>query len=114
MIKIEKEFEKSLFVFFIIMILFISFIVIYINYNKKNIHKKEVLESFYNKTVDSVYVNKEEHNFIYVKFSDGTEESPQFNYKKNDSISKKKGDSIEYIFRKDSILKNNLFDTFRK
>ena len=114
MIKIDKELEKSLFIFFIIMTLFISFTFIYIYYNKDNFLKKEILESNYNKTVDSVYVNREEHNFIYVKFSDGTKESPQFNYKKNDSIYKEKGDSIEYIFRNDSILKNNLFDTFRK
>lgn len=114
MIKIDKELEKSLFMFFIIMTLFISITFIYVYYNKDNFLKKEFLESNYNKKVDSVYINKEEHNFLYVRFSDGKVESAQFSYKKNDSISKKKGDSIEYIFRKDSILKNNLFDIFIK
>ncbi len=51
---------------------------------------------------------------MYVKFSNGSQKILEYPYKIGDSISKKKGDSIEYIFRKDSIIKYNLLEESRQ
>ncbi|UKB86102.1 hypothetical protein LF887_10895 [Chryseobacterium sp. MEBOG06] len=67
----------------------------------------------YTRVID-IYNNRHEHNFLYVKFSNGSEKILEYPYKLGDSISKKRGDSIEYIFRKDSIIENNLFEESRK
>lgn len=61
-----------------------------------------------------MYANKNQHNLGYVRFSNGINEFLEYPYKVNDSISKKKGDSIEYIFRNHTIIKNNYLEQARK
>lgn len=64
--------------------------------------------------VTNIYRDKNEHNFLFVKYSNGVVELLDYPYKVGDSISKKKGDSIEYIFRENRIIQNNLFEKARK
>lgn len=80
-----------------------------------NSDRKQKLLSIerYTKVID-IYNNRNEHNFLYVKFSNGSQKILEYPYKVGDSVSKRKGDSIEYIFRKDSIIENNLFEESRK
>ena len=75
---------------------------------------KEILLNIERHTsVIDIYNNKEQHNFPYVKYSNGTNKILEFSYQIGDSISKNKGDSIEYIFRGEKIIKNNLLENYR-
>lgn len=112
-IEFDNQTQKSVIIFFLIFGIFILFIAIREYYFGYDLRKEELLHKEYNKKVDSIYVNKNEHNFTYVVYSDGKEEILDFNYLKNDSLSKKRGDSIEYIYRNNGILKNNLLESLR-
>ncbi|HFK5502416.1 TPA: hypothetical protein ACG0AG_001099 [Elizabethkingia anophelis] len=61
-----------------------------------------------NTTVLSIYDNPSEHNNTYVLYKNGERKSLNYDLKVGDSISKNKGDSIMYIYRKDSIIPINL------
>ncbi|MDV7698611.1 hypothetical protein N6B72_16915 [Chryseobacterium soli] len=76
--------------------------------------KQKLLSIDRHTRVIEIYANRNQHNLGYVRFSNGVNEFLEYPYKVGDSISKKKGDSIEYIFRKDSIIKNNYFEEARK
>jgi len=92
----------------------ILFIFIYLITNSNTQIKQKLLNIDRHTRVVDIYVNKQQHNFLYVKFSNGAQKILEYPYRIDDSISKKKGDSIEYIFRKDSIIKQNLFEESRK
>ncbi len=111
--KLDKETQKSIRIFFAIFSIFILIISVYNYYNEEKSVKKKILNENYNRIVDSIYNNREEHNFTYVKYSDGRKESMPYEYNLKDSLSKKKGDSIEYIYRNGRILQNNLFEAYR-
>lgn len=113
MFEFDTQTQKSLRVFFLIFAVFVIGIIAkeyYFGYDEsvENILKKE-----YIKKVDSVYVNKKEHNFKYVAYSNGQIESLDFSYNKNDSLVKKKYDSIEYVYRNGEVLQNNLLVILR-
>ncbi|ASK30715.1 hypothetical protein CEY12_11570 [Chryseobacterium sp. T16E-39] len=82
------------------------------NSNSKRTQKLLSIER-YTKVID-IYNNRNEHNFLYAKFSNGFQKILEYPYEVGDSISKKKGDSIEYIFRKGKIIENNLLEESRK
>ncbi|MBT2623426.1 hypothetical protein [Chryseobacterium sp. ISL-6] len=108
---IESKIKISFAVFFG---LIIGFIAIYeYFYGEENV-KKQLLLIENHSTVVDIYNNREEHNFLYVKYSNGRKKILEFEYKIGDSISKSKGDSIEYIFRNGKIIKNNLFERHRE
>lgn len=112
--KLDESTQKSLLIFYGIFSIFILITLIY-NYFYADKHTKEdILNENYVRIVNSVYINKEEHNFLYVKYSDNTIESPNFHYNKNDSLVKRRGDSIEYIFRNQNVIENNLLLRFRE
>jgi len=111
--KFDKPSQKSLTIFFLIFGIFIFFIILREYYYGNDLRVKSLLKEEYNLKVDSVYLNKEEHNFKYVAFSNGEKQSMNFGYEKNDSIVKKKGDSIEYIYRNGYVIKYNILDLLR-
>ncbi|STD06833.1 hypothetical protein [Chryseobacterium carnipullorum] len=113
-LEIDKSNKKSLIIFWLIFGSIVFLIIFYLNYNSDNLTKEQLLKINRHTKVIDVYVNKNEHNFLYVKFSNGSEKIMETSYHIGDSISKNKGDSIEYIFRGDSIIQNNLFETARK
>ncbi|KFF21493.1 hypothetical protein IW22_05895 [Chryseobacterium sp. JM1] len=112
--EIDKSNKKSLIIFLLMFGSIVFLIVFYLNYNSDNLTKEQLLKINRHTKVIDVYVNKNEHNFLYVKFSNGSEKIMETSYQIGDSISKNKGDSIEYIFRGDSIIQNNLFEIARK
>ncbi|WP_343609483.1 hypothetical protein [Chryseobacterium oranimense] len=94
---------SSLFIFIIILVIFL-----------RKTTNDSLLDYEISAKVTSIYRDRKEHNFLFVKYSNGSVELLDYPYKIGDSISKKKGDSIEYIFREDSVIQNNLFETARK
>jgi len=114
-VELEPEIERKIKFFFgIFFAAIISFFIIYEYYNGDKNVKKQLLNIENHSTVIDIYNNKEEHNFPYVKYSNGRRKILEFDYKIGDSISKSKGDSIEYIFRDGKIIKNNWFERYRK
>lgn len=113
-IEIDKSNRKTITLFIVFFGCILLFTIIYsiINYNSDK--KRNLLNIDRHTRVVEIYLNKNQHNFSYVKYSNGINELLEYPYKIGDSISKKKGDSIEYIFRKDSIIKYNLFEESRK
>ena len=110
---LDKQSKKiALFLLLIFVSLIIS-VFFYINYNRVNLTYASLLEREKHTRVVDIYINKEEHNFIYVKYSNGKRESLDDPYQIGDSISKNKGDSIEYIFRKQEVIRNNLLENYR-
>ncbi|MEY8759288.1 hypothetical protein [Chryseobacterium tongliaoense] len=108
---IERKIKISFLIFFTSIIALI-FIYDYF-YGEKNVKRQLLSMENHVKVVD-IYNNREQHNFLYVKYSNGKREALDFNYKVGDSISKNKGDSVEYIFRNKKVIKNNLFERYRK
>lgn len=96
----------------ILFTLFISVIILVIFLRKTT---KDSLTDYemYAKVIN-IYIDKNEHNFLFVKYSNGVVELLDYPYKVGDSISKRKGDSMEYIFRGNRIIRNNLFEKARK
>jgi len=113
-IEVDKSSKKIITIFIIvfgsIFLLTIMYLILNSNYDRK----QKLLSIERHTRVIGIYNNKYEHNFLYVKFSNGSQKILEYPYKVGDSISKKRGDSIEYIFRKDSIIENNLFEESRK
>ncbi|MFN1219080.1 hypothetical protein ACKW6Q_19100 [Chryseobacterium kwangjuense] len=112
--ELDKSSKKTLIIFLLIFGSIIFLIVFYLNYNSVDLTKEQLLKINRHTKVIEIYINKNEHNFPYVKFSNGSEKIMETLYQVGDSISKNKGDSIEYIFRGDSIIKNNLFEVARR
>lgn len=110
----DKTQQNALVVLFLIFVIPIIIISIYTNSNRYDLTRNSILNLERHTKVVDIYINKEEHNFTYVKFSNGKSESLDDPYKIGDSISKNKGDSIEYIFRGDTILKYNMLESIRK
>jgi hypothetical protein len=106
--------NKPLKVLFIILMGFLFIIIIYIKKTNDISVKKMLLDEEIYAKVLQIYHNRDEHNFKYVKFSNGENKIMDYPYKEGDSVSKKRGDSIEYIYRGNVILKQNLFETARK
>ncbi|MCQ4140509.1 hypothetical protein [Chryseobacterium sp. EO14] len=94
---------------FVLFALFISVIIVSRKTTKDSLTDYEISAKVIN-----IYRDKNEHHFLFVKYSDDRVELLDYPYKLGDSISKKKGDSIEYIFRGDKIIQNNLFEKARK
>ncbi len=90
------------------------FTIIYSIINSNSDKKRNLLNIDRHTKVVEIYSNKNQHNFSYVKYSNGINELLEYPYKVGDSVSKKKGDSIEYIFRNDSIIINNYLEEARK
>ena len=112
-IEFDKQTKKSITIFFLIFGIFIAFIFIREYFYGYDESVKSILNEQYNVKVDSVYINKEEHNFPYVAYSNGKKQILEFEYKTGDSLVKKKGDSIEYVYRNNQQIKNNLLDILR-
>jgi len=112
--ELDKSSKKPLLIFGLIFGSIVFLTVFYLNYNSADLTKEQLLKINRHTKVTDIYVNKNEHNFLYVKFSNGTEKIMETPYQIGDSISKNKGDSIEYIFRGDSIIQNNLFEVARR
>ncbi|MBO6200687.1 MAG: hypothetical protein J6N74_03600, partial [Chryseobacterium sp.] len=106
-IELDKHTKKALNIFALIFGAFIIFIIAREYFFGYDESVKAMLAKEYIRKVDSVYVNKEEHNFRYVAYSGGKKGILEFEYQKGDSLVKKKGDSIEYIYRKDEIIPSN-------
>ncbi|WP_300672623.1 hypothetical protein [Soonwooa sp.] len=109
--KSDKKTVKLIFRFFTLLFVLLIIYLVATN-NTSTINKLLSIEQY--AKVNRIYNNEREHNFLYVEYSDGKKMLLEYNYKIGDSISKRKGDSIEYIFRGDSILKNNLLERARK
>ncbi|MCQ9637166.1 hypothetical protein MP477_19645 [Chryseobacterium sp. WG23] len=90
------------------------FIILYLVFFHEKTVKNSLIDYEMYAKVTNIYRDKNEHNFLFVRYSNGSVELLEYPYKIGDSISKKKGDSIEYIFRNDTILKNNLIQQARK
>jgi hypothetical protein len=93
-------------------ILLITFIFLY--FSGPSEKKQILLSTERHTTVIEVYANKNQHNFVYARFSNGVNDLLYYPYKVGDSISKNKGDSIEYIFRKGKIIEHNYLKEARK
>lgn len=100
---------KNIFVLFALFISVIILIIVLRKTTKDSLTDYEIFAKVIN-----IYRDKNEHHFLFVKYLDGRVELLDYPYKLGDSISKKKGDSIEYIFRGDIIIQNNLFEKARK
>lgn len=115
---IEIEIDKSSRKIIKICIVFFGGIFIstiaYLIINSNELLKQQLLSIERHTKVIAIYNNKNEHNFLYVKYSNGTQETLEYPYQIGDSVSKTKGDSIEYIFRKDSVIQNNFFEESRR
>ncbi|WP_294284372.1 hypothetical protein [uncultured Chryseobacterium sp.] len=99
---------KNILILFFLSISIIIFVIFSRKTNRDSLADYEIFA----KVVD-IYRDKNEHNFLFVKYSNGIVELLDYPYKIGDSISKKRGDSIEYIFRGDNIIQNNLFKKAR-
>jgi hypothetical protein len=112
--QIDKSSKKTIIIFIAFFVCLFLFTIIYLIINSNSEREQKLLSiERYTRVID-IYNNRQEHNFLYVKFSNGSQKILEYPYKVGDSISKKRGDSIEYIFRKDSIIENNLFEEYRK
>lgn len=70
--------------------------------------KSRILQLEKHTIVLNIYRDISQHNFIMVTYKDGQNTTLYYDLKIGDSISKKRNDSMLYIYRKDSILKINL------
>jgi len=113
-IKVDKSSKKTIILFIVFFGCILLFTIIYLIINLNSDRKQKLLSIERHTKVITIYNNEHEHNFMYVKFSNGSQKILEYPYKIGDSISKKKGDSIEYIFRKDSIIKYNLLEESRQ
>lgn len=113
-IEVDKSSKKTIVIFIVFFGCILLSTIAYLIINSNELVKEKILSIERNTKVIDIYNNKKEHNFLYVKYSNGTQKILEFSYQIGDSVSKKKGDSIEYIFRKDSIIKYNLFEESRK
>ncbi|WP_263602877.1 hypothetical protein [Chryseobacterium sp. PET-29] len=113
-IEVDKSSKKTIIIFIIAFGCILLLTIMYLIINSNRLVKEKILAIERNARVVDIYNNKKEHNFLYVKYSNGNQKLLEYPYKLGDSVSKKKGDSIEYIFRKDSIIKNNLLEDSRK
>ncbi len=113
-IKVDKSSKKTIILFIVFFGCILLFTIIYLIINLNSDRKQKLLSIERHTKVITIYNNKREHNFMYVKFSNGSQKILEYPYKIGDSISKKKGDSIEYIFRNDSIIKYNLLEESRQ
>ena len=112
--KIDDESKKSVKIFFWIFGIFIIGIFFYLKKTKNNTTKKQILNYEMNVKVVDVYNDRNEHNFTFVKFSNGKRVLREYPYEIGDSISKIKNDSIEYIYRNGTIIKYNTLEYYRK
>lgn len=113
-IEVDKSSKKTIIIFILVFGCILLFTIIYLIINSNADRKQKLLNIDRHTRVVEIYSNKDQHNLGYVRFSNGINEFLEYPYKVGDSISKKRGDSIEYIFRKDSIIKNNYFEESRK
>jgi len=111
---IDKSSRKSLAIFGLIFGSIVFSVFFYMNYNNEKITKRNILNKERHDKIIDIFRVKKEHNYIYIKLARGGVSNYNYLYKIGDSISKKRGDSIEYIFRGDSIIKNNLFEVARR
>ncbi|MBP2615112.1 hypothetical protein [Chryseobacterium jejuense] len=112
-IEIDKNSKRIIKIFVAVFVGIFVLTILYLIINSNELVKRQLLSiERYTRVID-IYNNKKEHNFPYVKYSNGTQKILEFPYQIGDSVSKSKGDSIEYIFRKDSIIKNNYFEEAR-
>ncbi|MDP2453905.1 MULTISPECIES: hypothetical protein [unclassified Kaistella] len=113
-IELDKSSKKPIIIVGLLFGLIVFFIFFYLSYNSNDLTEEQLLKINKHTKVIDIYVNKNEHNFIYVKYSNGITEGLDDPYQIGDSISKNRGDSIEYIFRGNHIIQNNLFEVARK
>ncbi|KFF11691.1 hypothetical protein N6B72_16910 [Chryseobacterium soli] len=113
-IEVDKSSKKTIIIFIVFFGCILLSTIVYLIVTSNSSIKKQLLSIERYTRVIEIYNNREEHNFLYVKYSNGTQKILEFPYQVGDSVSKKKGDSIEYIFRKDSIIENNFFEESRK
>lgn len=113
-IEIDKSSKRIIKIFIAVFVGIFVITILYLIINSNELVKRQLLSiERYTRVID-IYNNKKEHNFPYVKYSNGTQKVLEFSYQIGDSVSKSKGDSVEYIFRKDSIIVYNLFEESRK
>lgn len=98
-LKLDKSSRKTIILFIIFFGCIFLFTIAYLIVNSNQLVKEQLLSIERNAKVIEIYNNKKEHNFLYVKYSDGAQKILEYPYQVGDSVSKKKGDSIEYIFR---------------
>lgn len=113
-IGVDQSSKKTITIFIIVFGSILLLTIMYLILNSNSDRKQKLLSIERHTRVVEIYSNKDQHNLGYVRFFNGINEFLEYPYKVGDSVSKKKGDSIEYIFRKDSIIKNNLFEESRK
>ncbi|WP_276875412.1 hypothetical protein [Chryseobacterium joostei] len=113
-IEVDKSSKKTIILFIVFFGCILLFTIIYSIINSNSDKKRNLLNIDRHTRVVEIYLNKNQHNFSYVKYSNEINELLEYPYKVGDSISKKKGDSIEYIFRNDSIIINNYLEEARK
>ncbi|HCM33673.1 MAG TPA: hypothetical protein DF603_05905 [Chryseobacterium sp.] len=113
-IEIDKSSKKTIILFIIFFGCILLSTIAYLIINSNSEREQKLLNVERHTKVVEIYPNKNQHNLGYVRFSNGTNEFLEYPYKVGDSISKKKGDSIEYIFRNDSIIINNYLEEARK
>jgi len=113
-IEVDKSSKKTIIIFIVFFGCLLLFTIVYLIINSSSERKQKLLSIDRQTRVIEIYANRNQHNLGYVRFSNGVNEFLEYPYKVGDSISKKKGDSIEYIFRKDRIIENNFFEESRK
>ena len=111
---IDEETKKSLRIFSWVFGVILIGLFTYLKLTENKTTINEILKKQQNTRVIKIYQNKQEHNWTFVKFSNGKEKILDFPYKIGDSISKKQNDSIEYIFRDGETFKKNLLEEYRK
>ncbi|THV57070.1 hypothetical protein [Chryseobacterium candidae] len=92
----------------------IFFVIFFLVFFRKKTTENSLIDYEIHAKVVDIYRDRNEHNFLFVKYSNGSVELLDYPYKIGDSISKKKGDSIEYILRNGTWLKNNLIQQDKK
>lgn len=112
--QLDKSSKKPLIIFGFILGIIVFFTFAYMNYNDEQITKRNILNRERNDKIIDIFRVKKEHNYIYIRLAKGGISNYNNLYKIGDSLSKKRGDSIEYIFRGNNVIKNNLFEVARK
>ena len=107
---IERKIKISMVIFLVVII---SFLYIHDSIYGDEIKRDILLNIERQTSVIDIYANRRQHNMGYVKYSNGIDEPLYYPYKIGDSISKNKGDSIEYIFRGEEIIETNLLENYR-
>ncbi|MFP3581661.1 hypothetical protein SB659_19055, partial [Arthrobacter sp. SIMBA_036] len=79
-IELSKSNKRIIIIFILSFICILLFTRVYLSINSNKLVKEEILSIERNAKVIDIYNNKKEHNFPYVKYSNGTQKILEFSY----------------------------------